>query len=116
MLFRSKIGNFILEKTKCIEFSHNKIVLLNKLLVDSKKKINPSYFSKLCGTTGLLVFLIKDALEYCGVIVSEKKTQASRILDNLLYYKNTIETLAKFIDFLANVKHYKLRQRQHLKD
>ena len=111
-----KIGSFILEKTKNIEFSHNKIVLLNKLLVGDKKKINPSYFSKLCGTTGLLVFLIKDALEYCGVIISEKKTQASRILDNLMYYKNTIETLAKFIDFLANVKHYKLKQRQNFKE
>ena len=110
-----KIGNFILEKIKNIDFTHKKIFLLNKLLIGAKKKINPSYFSKLCGTTGLIVFLVKDALEYCGVIISDKKTQPSRILDNLMYYKNIIETLAKFIDFLSNVKHYKLRQKQNLK-
>ena len=69
-----------------------------------KKKINPNYFSKICGTTGLLIFLIKDTLEYCGVIINDKKTQPARILDNLLYYKNTIDTLAQYIDYLSGIK------------
>ena len=107
-----KIGTFILEKFKDITFDHKKIFLLNKLLVGMKKKINPNYFSKICGTTGLLIFLIKDTLEYCGVIVNEKKTQPSRILDNLMYYKKTIDNLALVIDYLSGIKTYKVREKK----
>ena len=63
-----KIGSFILDKINNITFEHKKIFFLNKLLLNMKTKILPNYFSKICGTTGLLLFLIKDALEYCGVI------------------------------------------------
>ena len=107
-----KIGTFILEKCKGITFEHKKIFLLNKLLVGMKKKIIPNYFSKICGTTGLLIFLIKDILEYCGVIVNEKKTQPSRILDNLMYYKKTIENLALVIDYLSGIKTYRIREKK----
>ena len=107
-----KIGTFILDKFKDITFEHQKIFLLNKLLVGMKKKINPNYFSKICGTTGLLIFLIKDTLEYCGVIINDKKTQPARILDNLLYYKNTIDTLAQYIDYLSGIKTYKVREKK----
>ena len=66
--------------------------------------IFPTTFSKISGTTGLLFFLIKDALEYCGVLINDKKTQPSRIYDNLMYYKNIIDNLANFIDFLSKLK------------
>ena len=107
-----KIGSFILEKFKGVTFTKKKIVLMNKFLVGMKKKINPNYFPKICGTTGLLIFLIKDALEYCGVIINDKKTQPARILDNLLYYKNTTENLAQIIEYLSGVKTYKIREKK----
>ena len=107
-----KIGSFILNKFKIVDFDKKKIVLINKILVGMKKIINPNYFPKICGTTGLLIFLIKDALEYCGVIINEKKTQPARILDNLMYYKNTIETLAQIIEYLSGVKTYKIREKK----
>jgi hypothetical protein len=56
--------------------------------------------------------LIKDALEYCGVIINDKKTQPARILDNLMYYKNSIETLAQIIEYLSGVKTYKIREKK----
>ena len=107
-----KIGTFILEKFKNISFSHKKIFLLNKLLIGIKNKILPTYFSKICGTTGLLTFLIKDALEYCGVIINTRKTQPSRVLDNLMYYKNVIDTLALFIDYLSGIKTYRIKDKK----
>ena len=82
-------------------------------MIGLKKKINPNYFSKICGTSGLLIFLLKDALEYCGVIINEKKTQPARILDNLMYYKNTTETLAMFIEYLSGIKTYKIREKKN---
>ena len=72
--------------------------------MEIKHKIIPTTFSKISGTTGLLFFLINESLEYCGVLINEKKTQASRILDNLMYYKNIIDNLTNFIDFLSKLK------------
>ena len=106
-----KIGTFILKKFNDITFEHKKIVSINKLLLGIKKNINAGYFSKICGTTGLLIFIIKDALEYCGAIINEKKTQPARILDNLLYYKNLIDTLSSFTDSLSKMKTYKIREK-----
>ena len=97
-----KVGSFILEKSKNFDFSHKTIYLLNKLLVGIKPNINASYFSKISGTTGMVIFIVKDALEFCGVLVS-KKTQKSRIYDNLMYYKNIIDNLTNFIDFLSKL-------------
>ena len=99
----NKIGSFILEKSKNFDFSHKSIYLLNKLLVGIKPKFNPASFSKINGTTGLVIFIIKDALEYAGILVSNK-TPKNRIYDNLMYYKNLIEPLTNFIDFLSKIK------------
>ena len=99
-----KVGSYIVERAKSFDFSHKSIYLMNRLLVGIKPKIIPTTFSKISGTTGLLFFLIKDALEYCGILINEKKTQQSRVLDNLMYYKNIIDTLANFIDFLSKLK------------
>ena len=107
-----KIGSFILNQFKNINFDKRKIVLINKFMIGMKKKINPNYFPKICGTTGLLIFLIKDALEYCGVIINDKKTQPARILDNLMYYKKCIETLAQIIENLSGLKTYKKKEKK----
>ena len=99
---KGKIGSFILEKSKDFDFSHKSIYLLNKLLVGKKKKIRPSFFSQISGTTGFLSFIITDALEFCGVLISQK-TPKSRIYDNLIFYKNIIDHLTDFIDFLSKI-------------
>ena len=99
-----KIGTFILEKSKYFDFSHKSIYLMNRLLVGIKPKIIPTTFSKISGTTGLLFFLIKESLEYCGVLINDKKTPVSRIYDNLKYYENVINNLADFIKFLSRLK------------
>jgi len=62
-----KIGTFIVEKSKNFDFSHKSIYLMNRLLVGIKPKIVPTTFTKISGTTGLLFFVIKESLEYCGV-------------------------------------------------
>ena len=75
---------------------------VEKLLNGEKDHIIPSYFSKFCGSTGLLIFLIKDLLEYCGIIISSKKTQISRIYNNYKYYKGIKDTLSQFNECLEN--------------
>ena len=99
----NKIGSFILEKSKSFDFSKNSIYLINKLLVGIKPNFTTAHFSKVNGTTGLLMFIIRDALEYAGIIVT-KRTPKSRIYNNLIYYKNLIENLTNFIDYLVNIE------------
>jgi hypothetical protein len=38
-----------------------------KIIGSNLNKMNPNYFSKICGTTGLIVFFIKDALDFIGI-------------------------------------------------
>ena len=57
---------------------------LNNLCEGKTNKLTPIYYSKLCPTTGLFVFLVKEALEYIGVL-QDKKTQPGRIYKNLKY-------------------------------
>ena len=70
-----KIGSFISGKIKNFNFSHRNIYLMNRLLFSIKQKIIPPTFSKISTTTGLLFFLIKDSLEYCGVLPNDKHHQ-----------------------------------------
>ena len=54
------------------------------------------------GTTGFFVFLIKDAVEYAGIL-EDKKSQPSRIKANYIYLKNLLEKLDKFVNFLEGL-------------
>ena len=99
----NKIGSFILEKSKSFDFSKSSLYLINKLLVGIKPNFTTAHFSKVNGPTGLLTFIVRDALEYAGIIVT-KKTPKSRIYNNLVYYKNLIENLTNFIDYLASIE------------
>ena len=103
------IGSFILLKLKNLSFEHKKLFLINKFLIGMKKTITASYYSKICGTTGLLIFIIKDVLEYWGIMLNERKTQPSRMLDTFSYYKNANDKLSLFIEFLSGIQPYKKR-------
>lgn len=59
------------------------------------QKITPAYFSKICGTTGLFVFFIKDILDYFG-ISNDKKTKPKAYWT----YKDLIELLDKRIEVI----------------
>ena len=100
---KGKIGDFIIKKIEQCTYDNKTIYYVEKMLDGQKDNIMPSYFSKFCGSTGLLIFLIKDLLEYCGIIISHKKTQISRIYNNLKYYKNIQDTLSHFIQCLENI-------------
>jgi len=110
-IFWEKMSKFILDNkgnklsdfcVRCVlkfNFDDKNIFKLKQLAKDKSEKLKPGYFSKICGTTGLFIFLIKDALEYCGA-VEDKKTPPSRIKSNYLYAKTVFEGINKCINFL----------------
>lgn len=79
-----KTGTMVQNLVKSIDFSNENIYKVSRLLGNNAHKITPAYFSKICGTTGLIIFLIKDALEYAGIL-QDKKTPSARHYSNALY-------------------------------
>jgi len=80
----SKLGSMVTGLVKNIDFSIENIYKVSKLVGNNTSKMTPNYFSKMCGTTGLFIFLIKDALEYSGILI-DKKTPVSRLYKNCMY-------------------------------
>jgi hypothetical protein len=74
------IGTFIGSALKNLELKEIELYELVNLIggQNNLSKINPNYFSKLCGTTGLVVFFVKDVLDYFG-ITGDKKANQTRI-------------------------------------
>jgi hypothetical protein len=69
-------------------------------------KISPAYFSKVCGTTGLVIFLIKDALEYAGILIQEKKNIPARLYKNYTYLNQLIDSKTSKLENLLNTIYY----------
>ena len=63
-----KTGNLLnrIISEKKINIDGDNIYKIYKLTENKIDKIYPSYFSKICGTTGLFVFFIKDILDFLG--------------------------------------------------
>ena len=88
-------GDIINNSIKDFDFTENNIYKISRIVSNKEKHITPNYYSKTCKTTGLLIFILKDALEYIGIL-SDKKTHPS-LLYRLykLFYKNSKEKCEK---------------------
>jgi hypothetical protein len=98
----NKLSEFFLKCISQFNFDDKNVFKLKGMAKDSSDKLKPAYYGKICGTTGLFVFIIKDSLEYCGAI-EDKKTPGSRIKANYLYQKALFDNINKYINFLENI-------------
>ena len=73
------LGEFLSGFLGSIDFSQKNIYQIYKLLGNNDKKMNPNYYSKICPTTGLVLFFVKEPLEYLGLVI-EKKTSLKKAL------------------------------------
>ena len=97
-----KLSEFCLKCVSEFNFDNKNILKLKEMAKDKSEKLKPAYFGKICGTTGLFVFIVKDCLEYCGAI-EDKKTPGNRIKSNYLYQKTIFDDLNKYITFLEGL-------------
>ena len=69
------------------------IYKLYKLLGDNAFKISPNYYSKLCATTGMIIFVIKDVLEYLGLLIDKKShpKRAEKTYNICMEYLTNVE-------------------------
>ncbi len=97
-----KLIDFILNSFSQFNFDDKNVFKLKSIAKNISEKINPTYYGKICGSTGLFVFLIRDALIYCGAI-EDRKTPGNRIKANYLYQKTLFDALNKYIFFLEHI-------------
>ena len=64
--------------------------------------LKPANFSKICASTGLISFLIKETLEYCGVLLSLKKNTPSICMHYLEYVEEAESKLTNYIENIRN--------------
>ena len=86
---------------KCIpefDFSPKNIYQIKKLINGKEDKLKPLIYENICKTTGLVIFIIKDSLEYCGVILNNKKTKPKILINYLEYLKGKINKTKEYID------------------
>ena len=98
-----RIGSYLIEAAQHFNFDDRNVYYLNKLIVKRKDKMLPSYYSKICSSTGLVMFLIKDSLEYCGVMFSEKRTPHNRLVNNLIYEKGLLQRIRRIKEFVKKL-------------
>ena len=99
-----KIGSFIKEYISEFDFTNRNIYILKKLIKGNESKLKPINIENICKTTGLLAFIMKDALEYCGVIFNEKKMMPGIIISYLEYIKENLNECKEYIDILKAYK------------
>ncbi len=100
-----QIGKYILDMIPTLNFNTNNLFKMYKLVGNNSHKITPTHFSKLCGTTGLFLFLLKDAFEYSGILGDSKKTPP---YNSYKFEKYNSDHLQSIVDILkANLNKIK---------
>ena len=95
---------FIISSIDKFNFSTENIFKIIKIVENNIHVLSPAYFSKICGTTGLMIFLIRDCLEYCGII-QDKKMFPARVYMNLIYEQELINEKIRRLNLLLD-KYY----------
>jgi|LauGreDrversion4_2_1035121.scaffolds.fasta_scaffold2492964_1 hypothetical protein len=62
----------LFSSTKLFDFTLDSIYSIFKLSYNKDKKLASSYFTKICPTTGIIIFLIREILEYSGIFINQK--------------------------------------------
>ena len=100
----NKIGSFTKEYIAEFDFTKENIYKIKKLVMRKEDKLKTTYYENICKTTALISFIIKDSLEYCGIIPKEKKMMPGVYISYLEYLK---ENLNKCKEYMYLIKSYK---------
>ena len=98
----SQTGTYFINSIQNFDFSPENLYKVKRIIGSKANEIKPTNYSKICGTTGLVIFLIKDTLEYCGIIQNDKKNIPSIVFKNLEFLEKIENKVDKYIDMLKS--------------
>ena len=97
-----KTGDFFKESAENFDFSSKNLYEIKKLIYGNEDKIKPTFFTKICPTTGFVIFMIKETLEYCGLISSLKKNIPIICLHYWEYIDEIQNKIQNYIDNISD--------------
>ena len=101
------LGDFFNNSLNDFDLRFRNIYEIQKIVHGNEDKIKPVVYSNICGTTGLVIFLVKDVLEYLGIIINYKKNIPAimiKYLEHINSNKNKVENyINKIKDFIVNI-------------
>ena len=101
-----KTGNFIKEYISEFDFTNKNIYKLKKLVNGNEDKIKPLVYENICRTTGVITFIVKDSLEYCGIIYNDRKTKPNIVINYLEELQKNLNRAKDYIDTLKEMGNY----------
>ena len=100
---QNKIGDFFKNSVKNFDFSAENIFKIKNMVEGNENKItNLNYYPSICGTTGLFIFLIRDVLEFIGILNNEKKNNECYLYRNLEYLDFVYVKICDYVKRLKN--------------
>lgn len=100
-----KTGDFFKNSTNNFDTSASNLFKINKIIEGNEDKITVhNYYSSICGTTALVCLLIRDVLEFVGVIPNEKKNNPQHLYQNLEYLIFVYEKISDYVKRLKNAE------------
>ena len=99
---KKKIGDFFKNMVNEFEFSEENIFQIKKIIKGNEEKLKPKNYSQICATTGLIIFLVKDILEYLGLNINANKGCPVFVLMNLEFLEKVKTKLPNYLKFLKS--------------
>lgn len=96
----NKIGDIFKNMVKEFQFNKENIYKIKNIIKGKEEKLKPLNYSQICKTTGLVIFLVKDILEYLGLNSKENKKIHIINLMNLEFFEEVKTKLPNYLKFL----------------
>lgn len=91
----SRFGAFIMRKLNQFDFSPNHLNIISQIASTNYNLINPSHYTKICPTTALVTFIVKDFLDAFNIsnhllILQDKHAKYNDLFDRIIRIKQNI--------------------------
>jgi hypothetical protein len=96
----NKIGDIFKNMVKEFQFNKENIYKIKSIIKGKEEKLKPLNYSQICKTTGLVIFLVKDILEYLGLNSKENKKIPIIKLMNLEFFEEVKTKIPNYLKFL----------------
>ena len=96
----NKIGDIFKNMVKEFQFNKENIYKIKSIIKGKEEKLKPLNYSQICKTTGLVIFLVKDILEYLGLNSKENRKIPIIKLMNLEFFEEVKTKLPNYLKLL----------------
>lgn len=94
------LGQFVQSEIREMDYSDKNIYKVKLFCKPHVNVLNPLYYSKMCPTTGVFAFLVKEVLEYMGVVGGTERRKYRNVRYEMSLIEEKIEKIKQFVERL----------------